>query len=356
MSKKILFVDNFKLDFDNPMSTLYANKCKKISSSSQVTTSCITDISNVTSFFHVDAMQVDTFDALLLGQRCPDFYKSNRSVAQIIRTNLDLVFSSMKFKARYMLLQDTHPKTYGSLDNLTNFINKYQLDIIFTFYDNSESRHIRKRCPNLKYYHLPHHIDTNIFRPHSPTNLAENSENLSENRPYDIILYGETHPTHYPFRKRLFELILREALKYNIKVLHITPPHDPNGKGKIFDPDKCEKGLAAKIRSAKLAIATKSKYDYLVAKYLEISACGTVVCGDMATDGLSQPEFKDNYIQLNSKMTDNQIMEILSDVIMHYDDNTNKIILNRHKYADYIMKNYNLDQYLNKLLAIISAT
>lgn len=249
-----------------------------------------------------------------------------------------------------MLLQDTHPKTYGSLTNLTDFINKRKLDLIFTFYENSESRHIRNHCPAQQFFHLPHHIDTNIFQP-----LDKGSDKQPNDlRPYDIILYGDTHPTHYPFRKRLFELLLKEGLTYNLKILHISPPIDPSGKGKIFDPDKCETGLAAKIRSAKFAIATKSKYDYLVAKYLEISACETVVIGDMATDGLNLPEFGENYIKVNSKMTDSQIMDVIVDAVKKYDSRESPISQNRIKYAKHILDNYNLSKYQEKLIHILT--
>lgn len=348
--KRILFVDNFKLDFDNPMSTLYINKCKKICESPLVHKVDITERSSVLA-----ALQTK-YDIVLIGQRCPEFYKCNKCFYKVIRWNLEHLFQDsnrprIEPVKHFMLLQDTHPKTYGSLTHLTDFINKHKLDLIFTFYDNSESRHIRNQCPNQRFFHLPHHIDTNIFYPISE-NMSKNQETNSL-RPYDIILYGDTHPTHYPFRKRLFELLLRES--HNLKILHISPPVDPSGKGKIFDPDKCEAGLAAKIRSAKYAIATKSKYDYFVAKYLEISACGTVVIGDMATDGLNLPEFNGNYVKINCKMTDKQIMEIIVDAVKNYDTSGSPVSLNRSKHAKHVLDNYNLVKYQEKLINILTS-
>lgn len=366
---KILFLDNFKLDFDNPMSTLYINKCKKIRQSLNVKTIDITDKKSVK-----EAVTTG-YDVILMGQRCPEFYKCNKKFCAVIKENLELILGKPAIQTsdtsegtsaslgstpgpinasgtaprttkRFLLLQDTHPKTYGSLDNLTKFINSYQFNLIFTFYENSESRFIRKLCPGVKHFHLPHHIDTNIFKPIS----GQTSQQVEE-RPYDIILYGDIHPTHYPFRKRLFELILKEEAENHIlKVLHITPPLGPTGK--IFDPDKCEAGLAAKLNTAKFAIATKSKYDYLVAKYLEIAACQTVVIGDMATDGLINKEFRENYIPIDNKMSDEEILRTIYESIKNYD--THKIVKNRVTYSKFLLDNYNLDKYQEKLMAILS--
>ncbi|MEX0596384.1 MAG: hypothetical protein WD512_07770, partial [Candidatus Paceibacterota bacterium] len=122
-------------------------------------------------------------------------------------------------------------------------------------------------------------------------------------------------------------------------------------KSKVFDPNKCENGLAAKIRSAKYAIATKSKYDYLVAKYLEIAGCETTVIGDMATDGLFLPEFSNNYIKLGNRMTDEEIIKIIVDAVRSYD--VNLISKNRKNFAQHIIDNYNLDKYLEKLLLML---
>jgi len=35
-----------------------------------------------------------------------------------------------------------------------------------------------------------------------------------EKKEYDVLLYGSIHPKHYPFKKRLFELILKNENKY----------------------------------------------------------------------------------------------------------------------------------------------
>jgi hypothetical protein len=363
---KILFVDNFKLDFDNPMSTLYIMKCRKIASSPLVHRICITDTAGLKK-----AVNTNKYEILLLGQRAVPFYKCNKKFAPIIQSNFQQVLFSCKeittVSKRFMLLQDTHPKTYGSLPTLAEFINKHRLDLVFTFYENGESRWIRGACPNSKFFHVPHHIDTSIFH---PLLLSQHEAD----RPYDIILYGDIHPTHYPFRKRLFELLLSKKEEYKLKILHVTPPTDSQGKNKVFDPTKCEHGLADKIRSAKFAVATKSKYDYLVAKYMEIAACGTIIMGDMATDGLRLPEFQQNYVKLSSSMKDEEIMQIVTDAVWAYnnsnsntestENSTNstvkfalsRICGNRQKFSQYVVDNFNLDQYLEKLIDCLLKT
>ena len=56
-----------------------------------------------------------------------------------------------------------HQKTYGSIETLSQLLNLHQFNIIFTFFNNGEAKLIRRQSPDCKYYHLPHHIDTNIF-------------------------------------------------------------------------------------------------------------------------------------------------------------------------------------------------
>ena len=156
---------------------------------------------------------------------------------------------------------------------------------------------------------------------------------------YDILLYGSIHPRHYPFRNKLFNLLLANKTKYNI--CYIEKPEN-------FDPNKCEKGLAKLINESKLTIATKSRYDYFVAKYLEIIFCKSLVAGNMATDGISL--FEDNYLKLDEKMTDQEIIEQIDQCLKNYENYTRKI----ENMYDKSFLNYNMDNYVGKLLEILT--
>lgn len=314
---KVLFVENFDVDKkDNPMSTLYPQRCKKIMDNDSFYVYNLSD--------NLDGDMVCKYDYLLLGTRSLHLYKCYRgSQKEDIKNKLEKL---MCIKNKFFLMQDMHEKTYTSLSNLCDFLKTNNINIIFTFYNNAEGRKIRKLVPNVKHFHLPLHIDTNIF-------FNKNSEKF-----YDVLLYGSVHPRHYPFRKRLFDIIKNSSNKYNVCVLE-KPDH--------FDPEKCESGLCDLINKSKITIATKSRYDYLVAKYLEIVCSGSIVCGNMATDG--QTMYSDNYLELNENMSDEDIIRNLDMYLSDYEHYRNKF---NEKY-EYIAKEHNLDNYVNKLLHIL---
>jgi hypothetical protein len=315
----ILYIDNFSLSHENPMSTLCDQKCNKLRTIPNVVTYNITD--NLTVYS-------TNYDILLLGIRTLPSYKVNKKYRKIIESNMEYIMNNNTFKRKLLLLQDIHSKTYGSMDELAAFINNNNLEVILTFNDCWEADIVRKRCPNIIFHHVPHHIDTSIFKKYP-----------NVEKTYDIILYGDTHPTHYPFRKRLFDLVLACP---DIKTLYLTVPEN-----RAFDPDKCEHGLAKKINSARFAISTKSRYNYFLAKYLEIAACGTIVIGDMAKDGYKI--FLDNsYIYVHDKMTDDEILTIIKKALSQPPDTNTVDKLHKH-----IHTNYNLQKYVEKIHKIL---
>ena len=313
--QSILFVESGLTDSDNPMSTLYNLKCNKIKEKYDYF-----DISTELNF------DLEKYDTLILGCRSIYIYKcyKNHKKKDLLKQNFEKL---MKIKNKYIILQDIHTKTYGNLDDLSEILNKNKINIIFTFFKCYEANIIRKKTPECKYFHLPHFIDTNIF----------NSNNCEKT--IDLLLYGAIHPTHYPFRKRLFDLILSNKEKFP-NIMYIEKPES-------FDPNFCEKGLAQIINKSKFAISTKSKYDYLVAKYLEIPACNCIVIGDIPSD--SDNELKKNIIELKNTDSDDEIIKIIKDSIQNYDNYKIKI----KEYQKYIIENYNLEKYINKLETII---
>lgn len=315
---KILFVENYNLEKDNPMSTLYPQRCKKIKENNLFD---VYDISQNITF------DVRTYSTILFGTRSIYLYKCYKSDE---KKELTEKFNKLlNIKNKYFIIQDMHKKTYGNINNLCELLNKNNIHIIFTFYNNNEAKYIRKLTPNCKHYHLPLHIDANIFY------------NKNIVKTYDILLYGSIHPSHYPFRKRLFDLLLNNKEKYNI--MYIDKPEN-------YDPLKCENGLSDLINQSKICIATCSKYDYFVAKYLEIAFCKSVVAGNMATDGVNI--FENNYVELNERMSDQDILNKLDE----YLDNNIKceqIVNNVHQK---IFCDLNINNYVPKLLDILNTT
>lgn len=325
MIKKILFIEN-ELENDNPMSTCYKIKCNKIKNidKDEIT---ITYYNIGNNNIHIDPKD---YDIALFGCRSIYLYKVYKSkVKEELKKKFELIVNCVKTK--FFIIQDMHQKTYGSIEQLCTILNQYNFNIIFTFYDNAEARLIRRLTPQCKYYHLPHHIDINIFK-----NYNENN-NIKD---IDILLFGSVHPKHYPFRKRLFDLILNNKDKFsNIYFIEYD--------SSVFNPSHCESGLSKLLNRSKICIATKSRYDYLVGKYFEIPASNCLIAGDIPRDG--RDLFKGNILELTNTMGDDEIISILDECLNNYSNYTDKI----EKIKNTVDLKYNLDEYIKSLLNII---
>lgn len=321
---KILFVEN-NLTNDNPMSTCYTIKCEKIKNINK---------DNVeVKYYNISSneqVQFENFDIVLFGQRSIYLYKTYKNKEkEKLKTKFEEI--SSKINNKFFLIQDMHPKTYGSIDTLCSVLNEFKFNIIFTFFNNSEAKLIRRLTNQCKHYHLPHHINTDIFKIHD--------QNKYNNKDIDILLFGSNHPRHYPFRNRLFDLILKNKDKFNIYYI----PYDSSN----FNPDHCEIGLSKLLNRSKISVATKSRYDYLVGKYFEISSSGCLIAGDIPTDGYDL--FKNNILELNNSMGDDEILSKITNCLNNYDEYIGQI-----NYLKYVVDNqYNIDVYIEKLLSIL---
>lgn len=308
---KILVVDNEFLD-DKGTSTLYDSKFNEIKKHY--------DYVNI---MNIDNHPINDYDVLLLGARAIHLYKKNK----LMKNDIEKKFNKlMCIKNKYMLLQDMHQKTYTNINTFCNILNINYINIIFTFFNNHEANTIKRLTPNVKHFHIPMHIDINIFY-HKPEIKKE----------YDILIYGAIHPNHYPFRNRLVQLITNSNFNY----MHIKEPE-------VYDSSICNEGLCNYINKSKIAIATKSKYNYFVAKYLEISACNTLIAGNIPTD--AEHILKDNMIELTETMKDEEIISIITNVLNNYEDyNEKKITLN-----NIIKNNFSFYNFINKLNHILT--
>ena len=314
-SPKVLFVENLSLVHDNPMSTCYNLKCNVIKNDPRF------------EFYDIGGKkdpEINLVQNVIFGCRSIYMYKCYKKPLRekIMARNLQL----FKIPNKFFIIQDMHQKTYGSIKALCNILKENNVNIIFTFFHNNEASIIRSQVPNIYYYHLPHHIDTSIFR------------YISTSKKYDILLFGSIHPKHYPFRKKLFELISSNSHLFNVHYVK---------KPEIFDPSICESGLAQLINMSKICIATKSKYDYLVGKYFEIAGCKSLIAGNIPTDGLNI--LKGRILELNEMMTDDQIISTLSDAIENYDKFNQPI----EELYTIVNEKYSLIHYVDRLHNIV---
>lgn len=313
----ILFVENLNMDNDNPMSTCYHLKCMKIKSDHRF------EFYDISEKYQIDP---NNYHTVIFGCRSIYLYKVYRRKIKedIKRKNCELC----KIKNKYFIIQDMHSKTYGSIDVLCQFLENNNINIIFTYYDNKEAEYIRKKTPGIRHFHISHCIDTSIFT------------DLGMEKKFDILLFGSIHPVHYPFRKRLFELVLRNRDIFNVHFVE---------RPTKFDPEICERGLSKLINQSKICIATKSKYDYLVGKYFEISLCKTLIAGNIPTDGMEI--FKGRIIELDEKMSDQEIIDKIKYGIDNYHEYSDCI---EHLYI-YVSQNYCLERYPDKLYNLVNA-
>lgn len=319
---KILFIEN-EISNDNPMSTCYKIKCNKIKNMSD------NDIE--VKFYNISSnedIDFNSYNIVLFGIRSIYLYKIYKSKkSNILKIKFENIVN--KIEKKFFIIQDMHQKTYGSIQNLCGILNNYKFNIIFTFYNNAEARLIRKLTPQCKYFHLPHHIDTDIFKIHEENTIKD----------IDILLFGSAHHKHYPFRKRLFDLILNNQDKFKVYFIEYN--------SSVYNPNHCEIGLSKLLNRSKLCIGTKSRYDYLVGKYFEISSSNCLIVGDIPTDGINL--LKNNILELSQTLSDNEIIDKLTNCIKNYNEYTN-IISNLKEITD---KEYNLDKYICKLKSIL---
>jgi glycosyltransferase involved in cell wall biosynthesis len=132
------------------------------------------------------------------------------------------------------------------------------------------------------------------------------------------------------------------SVKYHI----IDPPNS-------FNPKICEQGLALLLNKAWLTVCKCSIYNYLVLKYFEASACGSVVVGNMASQGKNI--WEDNYIHIPDDASDNQIKHIITDALANKEKlrkisetMSQKINLN-YSYESFAKKFYNLCNNINSI-------
>ena len=330
--KKILFFTH-KKSFWNTRIEFRKNQYLKIINDNRFLLCDIEDTFNEKKITRdMDAICV-TYQCLLIGAKTIGL--TNQVMTDKLYNNNMLYKSINLFKKKFIILHDLHDHTYGNHNILVKNINKNFTNVI-SIYDNFEWAKLKKLFnPNIKCNLLSHYIDTNIYK-------NNNSEKI-----YDVTFYGVCDPIYYPFRFRIRNILKNYKGKTFLKI-NIIPPPDWNSIKNKFSGSN----LAKILNQTKIAIATKSKYDYLVMKYFEISSCGTLLAGNMATQGKSI--WQDNYLNLDEKMNDEQIIKLLEETVIKYDNDDPSIKQKINKMYNLIQNEYNLEKYYDNLHKIIT--
>ena len=210
--------------------------------------------------------------------------------------------------------------------NLAEFIgDKYQY--LISTYDCEDLAQLHRRLPSVqKTYVVPHHIDAELYKDRELPKI------------YDVLFYGNTNPERYPFRHRLRRLLAGSNLK--VRIIEYPGAH-------VFDDERCAEGLARIINQSEISIAAPPIGDYLVAKYFEISAAGSVVAGRMPAQG--RPIWKENYVQLEEDMSDEEILRRLAVALKDKASLRHK----REVMGRIIRQEYSLDRYVERLMGVL---
>ena len=181
--------------------------------------------------------------------------------------------------------------------HVTNLLNKLiilnNIDYVLYHCNCPQLDQLRIINKHSKFIHYPHYIDTNIFKKYQ------------KQKKYDFVLYGCTTNNVYPFRNRLYTLILANK---QFRTLYIPfPGYNINKKnGRIVMGEK----LSQAINQAYIGIVTTSIHDYFIKKYLEVPASYCMIAGNLPSrDGMF---LKDKIIELNPLMSDRQIITRLT--------------------------------------------
>ncbi len=147
-----------------------------------------------------------------------------------------------------------------------------------------------------------------------PLHVGELSAS-SQDRRYDIFVYGEKFVYSYPFRARLFNLLQNSTTnltfaycdkgKFYVKV-------GGRGADGIKDSVCFGPGLTEVLRRSWITVVTPGKSNYWVAKYFEVAFAGSVLLGPIPTDAKLLLSSND-MINVEDHMSDNEIMFRLLD-------------------------------------------
>lgn len=173
------------------------------------------------------------------------------------------------------------------------FIRRQGFDLGLMAADGEYMARYRRACPGTRFVWAPNAVDTEIFR-----DYGLEKEN-------DIILYGALNLEFYPFRARLAALLSRQR---EFRFRHIQHPgyYPPVGtEVTVISGER----LSREINRSWIGVATSSVYRCLLEKYLEISASGALVAGDIPDS--ARPVFGDEFVEFRPDDSDDTILDKL---------------------------------------------
>lgn len=245
----------------------------------------------------------------------------NKYKWQKIRQSTARLLNNVKNRTCF-IIGDCHNYTFaGGIRSVVVVCNKYNIDYLVSFYDkNNEINNLKcilaKSKSKTIFIPMTNAINNNVFKNHNLSKI------------YDIILYGRIND-NYPLRKRICNLLKSKKFGDHFKI-------------KIIEYGEYEEiNLSIILNQSYLCVATKSKYDYLVKKYFEISASKSLILENMPVQGNNIF----SYVHISNNMNDNKIFKIIKSTL----SNKIKIIKQSQINHNIVCKQYTINNFHQSL-------
>ncbi len=222
-----------------------------------------------------------------------------------------------------------------NLDIIDKEIAQIKPDIVICHYKPDVDKFTKnyKNILPTKFYHIPHCAKASIFKKNK--NIIRDIYFLE----CGTIFRKET----YPLRHRLATIIIPLLIDkgYNCEIIK-----HPLYKIKNAHKDKEPRQFANRINRAKICLSCSSIYKYRLAKFVEISMCGSVLCTDLPDQ--DQDEINEFIINIDMSMSDDEIIDILEKNIK----DENRLNELRKKSLEFAKK-YTQEEYAKRFVDII---
>lgn len=332
-NKRVLFVENFKI-FEKWASKTYPFKCQKIKEDPRFE---VYDFGS--GLVHIEPLD---YDVLVFGWHAVSINKYYTTKQSFYSKYVDMLeeqcdvdgilepLLSCKDVVRYVVVQDLHEEDYkGGVQGLVEYLKTHEINGIITPYYNTKNiNRVRAGVPRLNIIWVPHHIDHDMFK------------NYSMTKKYDILLFGNDHPKFYPFRNRVIKLLETKGADMGIKVHKVPRPRNYFK----YNAAVSNASLSKMMNQSWLTLCTSSKLDYLLGKYFETSFSNSVVCGNMASDGVII--WEQNYVHIDESMNDEEILKIIFESLQ----NKEKLMNISKNMQEKMEKNYSLRYFTQHLI------
>lgn len=162
----------------------------------------------------------------------------------------------------------------------------------------------------------------------------------------DILMYGYIHPTMYPLRLKIRQVLdwIIKNTQYKVKIID-HPGYQDKAISLELPRDAT---LSELIARSKFCIATSSVKKILLKKYMEIPMSGTVVIGDIPPD--YDGVLRGNMVELMQEMSLNDIARIILDACAGKYNHLN----GKTELKEYMLKTHSFDASYHKLNEIIA--